>query len=194
MKGYAAGMTQAPTFVDVVAPARPAARNVLLAVLGSLLVTAGAWVTVPMWPVPMTLQPLAVLLVGAAFGSRLGAATLLLYLAQGAMGLPVFAGGGAGAAHLFGPTGGFLMVYPLVAFVVGWLAERGWDRHWTTALATMFLGTVVIFTGGVLWLSMFVGLDTAIATGLLPFVLGDLGKVLVAAAVMPTAWRLFGKA
>lgn len=187
-------MTQAPTFIDVVAPARPVVRNVLLAIAGSLLVTAGAWVTVPMWPVPATLQSLAVLLIGAAYGSRLGAATLVLYLAQGAVGLPVFAGGGAGLPHLFGPTGGFLMSYPLCAFLVGWLAERGWDRNWLTALATMLVGTVTIFTGGVLWLSMFVGIEAAIATGLVPFVIGDAGKALVAAAMMPTAWRLFGDA
>jgi biotin transport system substrate-specific component len=105
-------------------------RLVLLAVLGALLLTVAAYIKVPFWPVPLTMQTFVVLVVGAAYGARLGAATVTLYLAEGAAGLPVFAGGG-GLAYMAGPTGGYLVGFLAAAAVIGWLAERGFDRRWT---------------------------------------------------------------
>ncbi|MEH6547775.1 MAG: biotin transporter BioY [Sneathiella sp.] len=140
-----------------------------LALVGSLLVAASAQLTVPLWPVPMTMQTFAVVLVGAAFGWRLGGATLALYLAEGAAGLPVFAGGAGSAVHLVGPTAGYLFAFVAAAAVVGWLVEKGWGKSiFLTALA-MCLGTVVIFAGGIAWLATFTGLERAIEVGMLPF-------------------------
>ena len=170
-----------------------AMRAVLLALVGSLLVAVSAQFQVPMVPVPMTMQSFAVLVIGAAYGARLGAATLLLYMAEGALGLPVFAGMKGGAAHLVGPTGGYIAGFVLAAGAVGWLAERGWDRSvvWTTA--AMLIGKVFIFVPGMLWLGGVIGMDKAIAGGLVPFIPGIFLKVALAVAVLPGAWVLLGR-
>jgi biotin transport system substrate-specific component len=170
-----------------------AMRAALLALVGSLLVAVSAQFQVPMVPVPMTMQSFAVLVIGAAYGARLGAATLLLYMAEGALGLPVFAGMKGGAAHLVGPTGGYIVGFVLAAGVVGWLAERGWDRSlvWTTG--AMVIGKVFIFVPGVLWLASVIGMDKAIAGGLVPFIPGIVLKVALAVAVLPGAWALLGR-
>ena len=152
----------------------------------------------PFTAVPFTLTPLVVLLTGAALGSRLGALTQVLYLAAGLLGAAVFAPSvtlPAGPARLLGPTGGYLMAYPLAAFVTGWLAERGWDRRYVTSFAAMALGLAVIFLGGVSWLTVAFtrSLAAAFATGVAPFVLLDLLKLVVAAMVLPQTWRIVGR-
>ena len=144
---------------------------------------------VPFWPVPMTMQTYVVLVIGAAYGARVGAATVVLYLAQGLVGLPVFAGAAAGPAYLMGPTAGYLAGFVVAAALVGMLAERGWMRTIPRAAATMVAGTLVILTLGVAWLSMVIGFDRAVAVGLLPFLTGDVLKTALAAATLPLAWR-----
>ncbi len=165
-------------------------RQAALVVLGSALVALSAQVQVPMLPVPMTLQTLAVLAIGAAFGARLAAATLLLYVAEAALGLPVMAGMGGGLAKLMGPTGGYVLGFVLAAFAVGKLAERGFDRNAATMFAAMLVGAALIYVPGALWLSGFVGgLDKAFALGVAPFVLGDVVKAAIAALAFPAAWK-----
>lgn len=166
-------------------------RQAALAVLGSALVAVSAQVQVPMVPVPMTLQTLAVLAIGAAFGARLALATMLLYIAEAALGLPVLAGMGGGLARLMGPTGGYVLGFVLAAFVVGKLAERGFDRNSFAMFAVMALGAALIHVPGMLWLSGFVGgLSKAFAVGVVPFVLGDMVKAAIAALAFPAVWKL----
>jgi biotin transport system substrate-specific component len=170
-------------------------HTVLLVAGGSLVVALSAQLAVrlPFTPVPVTGQTLGVLLVGAALGARRGAAALVLYLMEGAAGLPFFAGGMTGAAHLLGPTGGYLLAFPLAALVTGRAAERGWDRSGLTTAAAMTLGVAVIFAGGIAWLSFFIGWERVWLAGLLPFLPGAILKIAVASAVLPAAWRLIGR-
>ncbi len=164
--------------------------------MGSLLIALAAQVAVPLpfSPVPVTGQTFAVLLIGAAFGARLGAATVALYLAEGILGLPVFAPGGpVGPARLLGPTGGYLIGFVAAAYVVGALAERGWDRRLVTAALAMLAGEVVIYAFGLAGLARFLPPERLLAAGLLPFIPGDLVKLALAALALPTAWRLVGR-
>jgi len=173
-------------------------------VLLTVLTAAAAQVSVqlPFTPVPFTLQPMIVLLGGAALGSRLGMASQILYVLAGIAGLPVFAASSVlpqGPLRLLGPTGGYLMAYPFAAFVTGWLAERGFDRRYLSSVAAMAAGLVVIFTGGVIWLAFFAspapaGLRGAVNTGVIPFIPADIFKLFVAAAVLPGIWKLTGRA
>jgi biotin transport system substrate-specific component len=169
-------------------------RGVVIAILGTALLTVSAKAKVPMWPVPMTMQTFVVLGLGLVLGSRLAVATVLLYLAEGAAGLPVFADTpekGAGLAYIMGPTGGYLAGFPLAAALTGWLADRGWDRNAGTAFLATLGGLALIYIPGVLWLGMVIGWSTAVfALGLWPFVLGDLIKAAVIALAVPAAWRL----
>ncbi len=167
-------------------------RDVLLVVTGSLFVAALAQVKIPLpfTPVPLTGQTFAVLLVGAVLGSRRGAASLLLYLAQGAIGLPVFAGGASGLLYLSGPTGGYLVGFVGAAHLVGLLAERGLDRRFRSAWTVFLVGEVAIYLFGVAWLSVFLGLQQAMVAGLLPFLVGDAIKLVAAALTLPVAWKL----
>ena len=192
----ATSLTQ-PTMISILWPssgAQPWLRNVILAIAGSLFVAASAQVQVPMWPVPMTGQTFAVLVVGMAYGSRLGAATLALYMAEGAIGLPVFANLSGGYGVLIGTTGGYILGFVLAAGLVGFLAERGWDRSvWHTGLA-MVAGNLVIYALGVLWLGSVVGWDKPVLEwGLYPFLIGDLLKIALAAISLPLAWRLLSR-
>lgn len=155
--------------------------------VGSWLLAASSWIEAPMWPVPMTAQTYAVLLIGAASGARLAAATVAAYLAQGSLGLPMFAGGAAGIQHLFGPTGGYLFGFLLAAALIGWLVERGWRRSFLALLGAMALGHALIFAIGVSQLALFVGAEQAIAGGLTPFLLGSLVKIGAAAATVRAA-------
>lgn len=168
-------------------------RGLALVVGFSLLTALAAQVVIPLpWtPVPVTGQTFAVLLTGALLGSRLGALAMLAYLIEGAAGLPFFAAGGAGIGRLlFSPTSGYLLAYPAAAFLVGLLAERGWDRRWLTAAAAMALGSIVILLGGWAWLTRFVGPAAAWQAGVAPFLIGDVVKIALAAAVLPTGWAL----
>jgi len=171
----------------------PALRALLLAVVGSLLLTISAKVQIPMWPVPMTMQTFAVLVIGAAYGWKLGGATVALYLAEGALGLPVFANAperGIGMAYMMGPTGGYLLGFLASAMVLGWLAERGWDRSVVGTLAGMTLGTAMIFGLGFAYLATLIGAEAAFVNGVMPFLAGGALKIALAAAVLPMAWTL----
>ncbi len=176
--------------------ARPKAGlgyQLLLIVAGSLLVAIAAQIELPMWPVPVTLQTLAVLLVGGVLGSRLGALSLLAYLFEGAIGLPVFAGGGGSLAYFAGPTTGYLLGFVAAAFVVGWFCERGWDRKMGTAVVVMLLGTATIYLFGLPWLAQFTGIDKVLQLGFFPFIPGDILKAIVAAAALPIGWKLLSR-
>lgn len=163
----------------------------------TVLTIAAAQVSIPLplTPVPFTLQPMVVLLGGAALGAQLGMRSQLLYLALGVAGLPVFAASPIlpqGIGRLLGPTGGYLMSYPLAAFLAGYLAERGFDRRYLTSVLAMSSGLVVIFTCGVLWMAFgtpHFGLAAAVSGGLIPFIPADVLKVFLAATVLPAAWR-----
>jgi biotin transport system substrate-specific component len=166
----------------------------------TVLTAAAAQVSIPLpfTPVPFTLQPMVVLLGGAALGARLGMASQVLYLLIGIAGLPVFAASPVlpqGVFRLLGPTGGYLMSYPIAAFVAGSLADRGFDRRYVTSVLAMGAGLAVVFAGGVAWLAWFArpvatGLGAALQTGLYPFLPADILKICVAAAIMPGAWAL----
>jgi len=166
----------------------------------AVVVTAAAAqiaIRVPFTPVPFVLTPLAVLLAGAALGSRLGFLAMVAYLAAGIAGLPVFAPSAdlpPGALRLIGPTGGYLLAYPLAAFVTGYLAERGWDRHYLGSAAAMLVGLFVIFAGGVSGLTLLFthSISAALTQGVKWFILLDVLKVLAAAMVLPSVWRLLG--
>lgn len=168
-------------------------RNLLLAFAGSVLLAISAKINIPFYPVPMTMQTFMVLCIGMAFGWRLGGATLLLYLGEGALGLPVFAGTpekGIGLAYLMGPTGGYLFGFFVAAVTVGWLAEKGWDRNMWTTLAAMIIGTAIIFILGLLYLGVLFGWDKPILEwGLIPFLPGAGFKIGLAAAVLPLTWK-----
>lgn len=169
-------------------------REVALILGGSLFIALAAQLQFILpFPVPITGQTFAVLLLGALYGSRRGLATVVTYLALGVMGLPVFAGGAFGAARLVGPTAGYLVGFLAAAFVVGSLSERGWDRKpWTTA-ASMIIGNGIIYVAGVLWLSLFVGWQAVLNTGFLPFLAGDALKIALATILLPTGWKFIGR-
>lgn len=190
------------TLADYLVPARKARsfnflRNAALIVGFSLLVAVGARIAIPLpfTPVPITLQTLAVLLAGAALGSKRGGLAMLLYLAEGASGLPVFApvaGSPGGYLALFSFTGGYLWSYPVAAFVVGWLCERGLDRSLLTSALAMLPGSIIIYLFGALQLGLVLHLNFALtlAYGVTPFLIGDLIKLIVAALLLPTTWAL----
>ena len=172
----------------------------------TVLTIAAAQVSIqlPFTAVPLTLQPTIVLLGGLALGSRLGSASQILYLAAGIAGLPVFAASGLlppGPLRLLGPTGGYLMAYPIAAFVTGYLAERGFDRKYVTSVVAMLVGLLVIYAAGVTWLGVFVrsgdavasGLSAAFFAGVYPFIVPDLIKLAIAAGFVPAFWRLLGR-
>ncbi len=172
-------------------------RNVVLAVAGSIVLWLSAKIQIPFYPVPLTMGTLAVLLIGAAYGWRLGLVTVALYLAEGAVGLPVFAGTpekGIGLAYMLGGTGGYLVGYLLAVGAVGWLAERGFDRNFFTTALAMLVGNILIYAPGLLWLGILFGWDKPILEwGLTPFIYGDLTKLALAAAILPGAWHLVNK-
>ena len=187
------------TLLDVVATREDlsAALRAAAVLFVTVLTIVAAQVSIPLpfTPVPFTLQPMIVLLGGAALGSRLGMTSQLLYIAVGLAGLPVFAASPLlpqGFGRLLGPTGGYLMSYPIAAFVTGYLAERGFDRRYVTSVLAMGAGLAIIFASGVLWMAVgapHVGLSTAVRTGLVPFIPADVLKIFLAATVLPAAWR-----
>ena len=170
-----------------------ATTDLVAVVAGSLILTLSAKVQVPFYPVPMTMQTLAVIGLGLALGPGRGAAAVALYLLQGALGLPVFAGTpekGIGLAYMMGPTGGYLMGCLPAALIAGWLAERGWDRSVFSAMAAALLAGAVIYVPGLLWLGSVIGFDKPLqAFGLYPFISGDIAKALLAAITFPAAWK-----
>ena len=167
-------------------------RAVVLVAFGSALMALSAKVSLPLPYVPMTLQTLVVLMIGAAYGWRLGSATMIAYLAEGALGLPVFAGPVGGIAPLIGPTAGYLFGFIAAAFLTGWLAERGWDRNVMLLFAAMAVGHVVILAAGLGWLAFGLGLGAAKAwqVGIVPFIAASLVKNALGATLMPAARRI----
>ena len=184
-----------PTLAQVLWPTQGPSqtrRALLLMLLGSVLLAISAKVSVPFYPVPMTMQTLVVLALGVAYGWRLGLATVALYLVEGAAGLPVFTSG-AGLAYMLGTTGGYMLGFLPAVAITGFLAERGWDRNALGTAAAMLLGNVAIYALGLLWLGNVIGWDKPVLQyGLTPFVLGDLVKIVLAVVVLPAIWRRVG--
>ncbi len=198
------------TLADVFWPAADQAgaaasllRNAMLVLVGSIFVAATAQVQIPFYPVPFTGQTFGVLVVGMALGWRLGGLSLALYAVEGAIGLPVFAGFKGGMAILSGPTGGYIAGFIFAAAVVGALAGKGWSRSILLTLAAMVIGNIVIYACGVAWLSNWyatlgakfipagaTAYEAAIANGLVPFLIGDVAKIVAAALVLPGAWKV----
>jgi biotin transport system substrate-specific component len=187
------------TLAEVALPAAMQKFGVQLVALflGTVALTVAAKVQIPFYPVPMTFQSMVAVLIGAWFGPRLGGATLLAYLAEGAVGLPVFAGTpekGIGLAYMMGPTGGYLLGFLVAAVAVGWLARRGWDRSVPTMALAMLVGNVAIYGFGLLWLGQLLGWDKPILEwGFWPFVWGDLFELALAALIAPMVWRLVSR-
>ena len=169
-----------------------ALRGAILMALGTALLTLSAKVNLPLPFVPMTLQTLVVLMIGAAYGWRLGSATVIAYLAEGAIGLPVFAGPVGGLAPLVGPTAGYLYGFVLAAFATGWLSQRGWDRSVLWLFVAMGIGHVLILGAGFAWLAfgMKLGADKAWLVGIVPFIAASLVKNALGATLVPALRRL----
>ena len=171
-------------------------RFAALSVAGALALTLSAKAQVPFYPVPLTLQTLVVLVLGAALGARLAPGATLRYLLEGAAGLPVFAGTpekGIGLAYMMGPTGGFLAGFVLAAAFIGWCADRGLDRPAWKLTAVLFAGHALIFVLGFAWLAQFIGVEKAWMAGIAPFYLATAVKTLLAAAIVAGSWKLIGR-
>jgi len=169
-----------------------ALRGAILIALGTALLTLSAKVNLPLPYVPMTLQTLVVLMIGAAYGWRLGVATVIAYLAEGAIGLPVFAGPVGGLAPLVGPTAGYLYGFVLAALATGWLSQRGWDRSVLWLFVAMGIGHILILGTGFAWLAfgMKLGVDKAWLVGIMPFIAASLVKNALGATLVPAIRRL----
>lgn len=171
------------------------AYDLLFVLAGSAVIAIAAQIaiTVPFSPVPLTMQPLAVLLVGVALGARRGAAAAVLYLLEGASGLPVFAQAKGGALWLVGPTAGYLLSYPFAAFLAGWFSERGWGGTITRAVSGMLVALAVIYAGGWAWLTVLTDARSAFAAGVAPFIAADVVKIALGASLLPYAQKLVAK-
>jgi biotin transport system substrate-specific component len=181
--------------VDRVVP-RSALNNIALILSGAVFTAYAAQLVIPMWPVPITAQTLAVLLVGSVLGLTRGALSLIAYFSMGAMGLPVFS---AASSLSFGPTFGYLIGFVAAAAVVGWLSERGWHKSVVGVLGSFAIGNTVIYLFGLPWLAFALGalgvandFVSVTAVGLAPFILGDVLKMILAAALLPLAWKFLG--
>lgn len=169
------------------------ATQIFLAIAGTLVLTLSAKTKVMLGPVDISMQTLAVLLIAATFGMRLGVATLLLYMAEGAMGFPVFQSTpekGIGVAYMLGSTGGYLAGFVVMAAIVGWAADRGWDRHPIKLFNAMLVAEVVMMAMGFAWLALLIGPEKSWQFGVVPFIVGDLIKVALAASLVPAVWSL----
>lgn len=187
---------KAGILADVLFPVKENAllRNILLAIAGSVVLWASAKVKIPFYPVPMTMTTFVVLVIGMVYGWKLGVATILLYLAEGAVGLPVFAGTpekGIGLAYMMGPTGGYLLGYILAAALCGYLAQLNWDKRVSMTALAMLIGNMAIYIPGLIWLGTLLGWDKPVLQwGLVPFIAGDLLKLILAASTIPLIWKL----
>lgn len=182
------------TLVDRVV-ARSWVSDIALVTAGAALVAVLAQVAVPLWPVPVTGQTLAVLLVGASLGAARGAASLSLYALLGAVGLPIYSDASSGCSVLLGPTGGYIIGFIASAAIVGWAAERSWDRGWYKPIITFIGGSLVVFAFGLPWLAVALGqlglpndLQSVLVAGFYPFIIGGLIKAAIAAALLPALW------
>jgi biotin transport system substrate-specific component len=197
---YSSGMALAPALWP--AGANPWVRSGLLVLIGVGILTLSAKISVPFWPVPMTLQTFAIMFIAAAYGSRLGVATILAYLAAGFAGIPVFAYAAAGPSYFLGTTGGFLIGFIFAAWIVGWAADRGWDRSSLRLGAAMIIGDAVVFLLGFIWLAWFaqlsggatgIGAASAWTNGVANYLLGDGLKIAIAALAVPAGWVLLDR-
>ena len=171
-----------------------AVRYALLTLAGSALITLCTQISLPLFPVPMTLQTFAVFLIGLTYGWRLGGITVALYLIEGALGLPVFSGGKGGMIVFMGPTAGYLVGFLLAATACGWFAERGFDRSYFKLLVALLVGNVLLYAPGLLWLGTLIGWDKPVLEyGLYPFIGGDLLKIAMAVLLLPTAWKVVNR-
>ena len=177
------------------------ATDLGLVAAGAALTALAAQITIPMWPVPITGQSFAVLLVGPTLGAARGSISMALYMVLGAIGLPIFTAGKSGLAYIAGPTGGYLIGFVLAAALTGWLAQRQWDRKVLGAFVTFLLGSVAIYAVGLPWLSVVLGqlgrpndLMATLQAGLFPFIPGDILKAVLAGALLPTTWKLVNRA
>ena len=164
---------------------------VALVLLGTLVMAIAAKIKVPFFPVPMTLQTLAVFGIAAAYGQKLAVATMLAYIFEGLIGLPVFAGAIAGPAYMAGPTAGYLAGFVVAAAIVGWAADKGWSRNPVKMFGTMLAADVIVFALGFAWLATLIGAGKAFEFGVMPFVLGDIVKIALASAIVAALWKVF---
>jgi biotin transport system substrate-specific component len=189
--------SQAATLRLAALPDTGAVTDVVLVCLGAGLLASSAQVAIqlPFTPVPITGQTFAVLLVGASLGAVRGSSSALLYLLVGVAGAPVYAHGAAGFSVITGASGGYLVSYPFASALTGWLAERRWDRRFSSAVGAMLTGNVLIYLFGLSWLAVVLGtgLEKTLELGLYPFVPGDTFKLYLAAALLPAAWRAIGR-
>ncbi|MGV0912386.1 biotin transporter BioY [Martelella sp. FOR1707] len=183
-----------PALLPVFSPLAPQDRSLAwkaaAVFLGSLFLALSSYIEVPMVPVPVTMQTFAVTLVGALYGWRLGGLTIVAWLIEGALGLPVLAGGAAGFAHFMGPTGGYLFAFPIAGMVAGFLAERGWNGHRVgLAFLAMLAGNALCLLLGAAWLSLMIGVGAAFTAGVLPFLIGAVLKSALAAGLLKALVR-----
>ena len=188
-------IARSETLLEVALAPMDIVRQVGLVVGFSLLTALAAQVAIPIGPIPITGQTFAVLLTGALLGSRMGALAMIAYLVEGASGLPFFAGGTGGLAHLVGPAGGYLVAFPAAAYVTGAFAEHDWDRQFFSAVLAMLIGSLVIIFCGWGWFSLSTRTNalTAFRFTVLPFIPGDIIKIVLAAAVLPSGWVLLNR-
>jgi len=181
--------------VPTLVPNQTLLRQIAIVLGGATVTALAAQASIPLQPVPLTLQTLAVTLCGITLGARLAVLSQVAYIGAGMAGLPVFANGGFGPQHLTGPTGGYLVAFVLAAGLLGWLADRGWDRKLLTATAALALGNLLILALGTAWLALLTqsGWDKAWLLGFAPFIPGAIAKSIVVILAMPLTWRLVGK-
>ena len=184
--------TKSETLLSVALAPFDVVRQVGLVIGFSLLTALAAQVVIPVGPIPITGQTFAVLLTGALLGSRLGAMAMIAYLIEGASGLPFFSGGHGGLLYLMGPTGGYLIAFPAAAYVTGAFAEHGWDRRFLTAAAAMAIGSAIVMLSGWAWFSVIMRTSPMLTVypTVIKFIPGDIIKISLAAAVLPSGWKL----
>ena len=185
-------MTRQPTLTAALLGAETGAKRLALILGGSLLIAIAAQISVPMLPVPMTLQTLAILAVGLTMGARLATAVMLTYLAEGAMGLPVFANGGAGLAYMTGPTAGFLLGFVAMAWLAGWASDRGLTRSFLGAAAVALVASAALYLPGLAWPALVMGktVPELMSGWMLPFLAGDAVKAVLAALIVTGGWAV----
>lgn len=168
-------------------------RNIIFIIFATAILTISAKIQVPFYPVPMTMQTLVVMLIGIISGWKLGSLTMIIYIAEGAIGIPVFAGTGAGPAYLLGPTGGYLIGFIFAAALTGYISEHGHSRSVTSIAVTLMLGHIVLFIPGFLWLSTLAGMETAYMVGVAPFYLATMLKTGLGSAIIAITQQAFNR-
>jgi biotin transporter BioY len=187
-------MLATATVADLLRPSQKSSAiiyNIILVIGGSLIIALSAHIKVllPFSRIPVTAQTFTVLMTGALLGAKLGSLAVIAYLIEGIIGLPFFTSGG-GFTALLGYTGGYLIGFIPAAYITGFLAQKGWDRKISTTILAMIFGNIVIYTFGLFWLVRLVGISKSLSMGLYPFIAGDIFKILLATALLPTGWKL----